>query len=130
LGKLRQKTLGLSTLADVLLDGVILQSVLNRFPELFSKTIEKASCVPYNIELSDSVPIRSAPHLFSPSKATISKKIVDNLLQQGVIKPSKSQYASLSFMVPTHGGDFRLVLDYRKVNPKVVFDYYPKPMID
>ena len=42
-----------------------------------------------------------------------------------MIRPSKSQYASTTFQVPKSGCDFRLVVDYRKVNSKITFDSYP-----
>jgi hypothetical protein len=56
--------------------------------------------------------------------------MVDELLEQGVVRPSKSPYASPAFLVPKNGGGFHLVVDYRKVNAKVVFDSYPMPSID
>jgi hypothetical protein len=56
--------------------------------------------------------------------------MVSDLLEQGVIRPSKSPYASPAFLVPKSGGDFRMVVDYRKVNAKVVFDSYPMPTIE
>jgi hypothetical protein len=61
---------------------------------------------------------------------TFFKKMVDELLQQGIVCPSKSPYASPAFLVPKRDGGFRMVVDYRKGNAKVVFDYYPMPTID
>jgi hypothetical protein len=60
----------------------------------------------------------------------IFKTMVDELLQQGVVRPSKSPYASPAFLVPKSGGQYRLVVDYRKVNAKIKFDCYPLPTID
>jgi hypothetical protein len=37
---------------------------------------------------------------------------------------------SLAFLVPKNGGGFHLVVYYRKVNAKVVFDSYPMPTTD
>jgi uncharacterized protein YozE (UPF0346 family) len=56
--------------------------------------------------------------------------MVNELLEQGVIRPSKSPYASPAFLVPKSGGDFRLVVDYREVNAKINFDCYPMPTTD
>ena len=55
---------------------------------------------------------------------------MDELLEQGVVRPSISLYASPGFLVPKSGGDFRKVVDYRNVNAKVLFDSYPMPSID
>jgi hypothetical protein len=53
--------------------------------------------------------------------------MVDDLLDQGFISQSKSPYASPAFLVPKYGGGFRMVVDYHKVNAKVVFDSYLMP---
>jgi hypothetical protein len=54
---------------------------------------------------------------------------VNELLEQGVVRPSKLQYASPAFLIPKNSGGFRLVVDYRKVNSKIIFDSYPLPTI-
>jgi hypothetical protein len=56
--------------------------------------------------------------------------MVNELLEQEVVRPSKSPYASVAFLVPKRDGGFRMVVDYRKVNTKVVFDSYPMPTIE
>jgi hypothetical protein len=54
----------------------------------------------------------------------------NELLEQGVVRPSKSLYASPAFLIPKTGGNFRTVVDYRKVNAKIVFDSYAMPSIE
>jgi hypothetical protein len=56
--------------------------------------------------------------------------MVDELLDQGIVRHSKSPYASPAFLVPKGKADYRLVVDYRKVNSKIKFDCYPLPTID
>ena len=56
--------------------------------------------------------------------------MVNELLEQGIVRPNKSQYPSPAFLVTKNRGGFRLVVDYRKVNSKIVFDSYPLPTID
>ena len=70
----------------------------------------------------------SPPYRCAPPKDAIFRKI-NELLEQGVIRPSKSPYASPAFIIPNSGGDFRMMY-YRMVNAKVVFDSYPMPTID
>ena len=57
-------------------------------------------------------------------------KMVDELLQQGVVIPIRSPYARPAFLIPMSGGGFFLVVDYRKVNSRVVFDSYPMPTFE
>jgi hypothetical protein len=100
------------------------------FPALFSKTLGLVACAPYEIKLVDSVPVRSPPYRCAPPKVAIFKKTVDELLVQGVTRASKLPYTGPAFLIPKSGGDFRMVVDYWKVNMKVVFDSYPTPTID
>jgi len=74
--------------------------------------------------------VRSPPYRCAPPKLQIFRKMIDDLLEQGVVRPSKSPYASPAFLVPKSGGEFRMIVDYRKVNSKVVFNSYPTPTIN
>ena len=98
------------------------------FPTLFSLVLGTGKCEPYDNELCDAAPVRSA--LYRCAKAAVFKEMVDGLLEQGVVRPIKSPYASPAFLVPKCDGGFHLVVDYRKVNAKVVFDSYPMPTIE
>jgi hypothetical protein len=112
-------------------DGVSdLSSVYQEFPRLFSSRLGTARCAPYQIDLVDSTPVRSPPYRCAPPKMRIFREMVDDLLADGVIRPSRSPYASPAFLVPKNGGGFRLVVDFRKVNTKIMFDSYPMPTID
>jgi hypothetical protein len=116
--------------SEACISGESLSSIIADFPALFSPILGMANCAPYEIELSDPTPVRSQPYRCAPPKLEIFKEMVDDLLEQGVVRPSKSPYASTAFLVPKNGGGFRLVVDYKKVNAKVVFDSYPMPTID
>jgi len=74
--------------------------------------------------------VRSSPFRCAKPKLKIFTEIIDDLLEQGVVRPSKSPFASPAFLMPKSWGGFRLVVDYRKVNSKVVFDSYPMPTIE
>src|SRR5437764_754283 len=47
-----------------------------------------------------------------------------------MIRPSNSSYASPVLLVKKKNGDFRLVIDYRKLNAQTVRINYPMPLID
>jgi hypothetical protein len=103
---------------------------MGEFPSLFSPTVGTAHVTPYEIELTDVAPVRSPPYWCAPPKLEIFRGIVNELLEQGVVRPSKSPYASPEFLVPKGGDAFHTVVDYRKFNSKIVFDSYPMPTID
>ena len=104
------------------------ETLKKEYPDLFSSSLGTAKCAPYEIELSDTTPVRSPPYRCAPPK--FFKQMVNELLEQGVVRPSKSPYASPAFLIPKNSGGSRLVVDYRKVNSKILFDSYPLPTID
>jgi hypothetical protein len=110
--------------------GMTSESIVAEFPALFSSALGTAACAPYEIEMVNSDPVRSPPYPCAPPKLAIFKTMVAELLEQGVICPSKSPFASPAFLVRKSGCGFRMVVDYRKVNSKIVFDSYPMPTID
>jgi len=120
----------LTTLAHVRPRELCAEALQEEYPNLFSSSLGTAKCMPYEIELCDATPVRSPPYRCGPPKLQILKQMVNELLSQGVIRPSKSPYASPAFLVPKNSGGSRLVVDYRKVNSKILFDSYPLPTIE
>ena len=105
----------------------VMVSNVAEFPGLFSSTLGTA--VSYEIKLLDSTPVRFSQYRRAPPKMAIFRQIVNELLEQGVLRPRKSPYSSPAFLVPKKDGGFRMVLDYRNVNAKIVFDSYPMPTV-
>jgi hypothetical protein len=88
--ELRRDALNMSALSLDLLQGDGVQCLRDEFPRLFSEKLGTAQCVPYDIELSDLTPVRSPPYRCAFPKAAAFKKIVNDLLEQGVVRVSKS----------------------------------------
>jgi transposase InsO family protein len=130
LHNLCQEALNAATVSGVWPSGVNSKSIVAEFPAVFSSTLGTAKCTPYEIELSDPTPVRSPPYRCAAPKLAIFRKMVDDLLEKGVVRTNKSPYTSPAFLVPKSGGDYRMVVHYRKVNAKVVFDSYPMPTIE
>jgi hypothetical protein len=116
--------------SEARVSGESFSTIVSDFPALFSPTMGSANCAPCEIELSDPTPVLPQTYRCAPPKLGTLKKMVNELLEQGVVRPSRSPYASPAFLVPKNGGGFRLIVDYRKVNAKVIFDSYPMPTIE
>jgi hypothetical protein len=95
---------------------------MRRFPALFSDKLGTVKDMTCHIDLTDHIPVRSRPYQCSPPRLQKLRGILHDLLEKGAVKKSYSQYASPAFLVPKPSGDQRMVVDYRLVNNKIVFD--------
>lgn len=55
---------------------------------------------------------------------------IDTMIQNDIITPSTSPWASPIVLVKKSDGSFRFCVDYRKVNDVTLKDSYPLPRID
>ena len=58
------------------------------------------------------------------------RKCLESWLKQGIIRPSKSPYASQVVIVRTKSGEIRLCVDFRKLNAISIRDSFPLPRIE
>ena len=58
------------------------------------------------------------------------RKCLDNWLKQGIMRPSKSPYASQVVIILKKTGEIRLCVDFRKLNPISIHDSFPLPRVE
>ena len=58
------------------------------------------------------------------------RKCLESWLKQGIIRPSKSPYASQVIIVRKKSGEIRLCIDFRKLNAISIRDSFPLPRIE
>lgn len=86
--------------------------------------------IEHEIHLNDPKPVASGPYRQSPAKQAVVEKEVERLLEQELITKSNSPWASPVSLVRKQNGDWRMVIDYRKVNAQTRKDAYPVPLIE
>ena len=115
----------------------LLESVLNNSKAVFYEPNTKLTCttkVECSINTTDDVPVHQRVYPYPASYTEEVNKQITKLLDDGIIRPSRSAWTSPVWIVPkkpdTSGEKkFRLVIDYRKVNEKTIADRYPMPEI-
>lgn len=90
----------------------------------------ETSAAEMHIRLKDDTPVTYRPYRLSFSERIKVKEILEDLLQNGIIRESESEYASPIIIVPKKNGELRLCVDYRALNKKTLKDKYPMPLIE
>lgn len=84
----------------------------------------------HSIDTGDSQPIRQLPRRVPFALRGQVDKMVEEMLERGVIEPSKSPWASPVVLVSKKDGSLRFCVDYRKLNAITKLDVFPLPRID
>ena len=86
--------------------------------------------VVHHIDTDSARPVRQQLRRFPPAHRKAISTHVDNMLQQGVIEPASSPWASNVVLVRKKDRTFRCCIDYRHLNNVTIKDAYPLPRID
>jgi hypothetical protein len=80
--------------------------------------------------LPSSSPFRLCPYRYNAAQKDEIESQIKKLLENGWIKESNSPYASPALLVKKKTGDWRLCVDYRRLNAVTIKNKYPLPVID
>jgi hypothetical protein len=86
--------------------------------------------VEMRIKLTSTVPVCYKPYRLSFYEREVVRKIVADLMENNIIEPTVSEYASPILLVKKKSGEIRMVVDYRKLNSITEKDHYPLPNIE
>ena len=110
-----------------------LLTLLEKYRAVFSfpnEPLGKCSLYLHQIDTGDSLPVHTQPYATSDKARQEIREHVEQNLKDGVIRPSKSPWASSPHLVGKADGTSRMVVDYRALNKVTKRDSYPMPSID
>ena len=110
-----------------------LKQLVYKFWILFDGKMRSVKGVTLDLDLSGVKPIRKQPYRWSPVKMQQGKALIDEFLEQGLIKPAVSEWGAPALLVPkphTTPVALRLVVDFRELNKCIVPDTFEPPSCD
>uniref|UniRef100_A0A3P9IMX9 ribonuclease H n=1 Tax=Oryzias latipes TaxID=8090 RepID=A0A3P9IMX9_ORYLA len=89
-----------------------------------------ATGVEHCIRLKDETPFRERSRRIAPADLEDMRRHLQGLLAAGIIKESRSPYASPIVLARKKSGQLRMCVDYRTLNRRTIPDQYTVPRID
>ena len=110
-----------------------LRAVLTKYSTVFSRgdlDLGWTDLVTHNIDTGDHKPIRQQMRRYPPVHLHAIDKQLSDMLQQGVIEPAASPWASNIVLAKKKDGTLRCCIDFRHINEITRKDAYPLPRMD
>ncbi|XP_066969245.1 uncharacterized protein [Macrobrachium rosenbergii] len=132
---LTSNTQNLETLAKILehLEGTQrndMMKLISSFSDLFQASPGRTTLLQHDVDVGGASPVKQSPYRLNPVKRDIVEKEIRYMLEHGLIRPSVSPWSSPIVLVKKPDGQFRMCVDYRKVNTNTKNDSFPLPRIE
>lgn len=116
----------------------LITTLCKNYTDIFTLETDKMTTNNFyeqKIRINDETPVYSKNYRIAHGQKAEIDKQVDKLLTNELIEPSLSPFNSPIILVPKKSLDnkekkWRLCIDYRKINKKLIPDKYPLPRID
>ena len=101
--------------------------LVREFEDRFTPRPGMTDIVQHQVKLTSNTPVHCKPYRLPYATRQELKKDIREMLDLGIIRESKSPYASPVVIVKKSDGSNRVCVDYRKLNKLTVFDPEPMP---
>lgn len=123
-----QNTLATAKLTEI--QKMNLNDLFCEYPEVFTIKKGTTNWAQHHIRVTTEIPISKPGYPLTENERKIMEPLLQEMLRDGIIRPSFSPYASPAFLVAKKTGDHRIVCNFRALNAITVKDPYPLPRID
>lgn len=110
-----------------------LKYLVTEFDDLFQEPMSLPplrQCDHWISLLRGTAPVVVCPYRYPHRQKDEIEKQCNQMLQQGLIQPSKSPFSSPVLLVSKKDGSWCLCIDYHEPNAKTVKDKFPIPVVD
>lgn len=110
-----------------------LEHMLKEYVDVFSlteKDLGRTTVCEHRIDTADSRPVKQPLRRQPFAYGDIIDKQLGQMLQAGVIEPTKSEWAANVVLAKKKDGTLRFCVDYRQLNDRTKKDSYPLPRVD
>jgi hypothetical protein len=104
-----------------------LEALIYKYLDVLTGRLRCTHLMEYDIQLLDKTPVRLPPYRMAPPEMKFLREHIQQLLKDGVIEPSCSNYSCPMFLVPKAGGTYRAVVDFRALNKRIAIESIPLP---
>lgn len=114
-------------------EAIALSSLLVEFQDVFAKTDTDLGClkgVEHEIDTGNANPIKQRMRRTPIGFESEEDKHLQSMLDNGIIRPSFSQWSSPPVLVRKKDGSIRWCIDYRQLNNVTKKDVFPLPLIE
>ena len=110
-----------------------LKQLLSEYEDIFKQPdqLPPHRDIEHSIELKEGAqPFSIRPYRNSYDQKNEIEKLIGEMLESGVIRPSSSPFASPILLVKKKDGTWRFCIDYRKLNSLTIKNKFPIPLIE
>ena len=107
-----------------------LKALLQEYSNVFATELGCTDVLGHSIDTSDHRPIRLLHYQTPIAQRDAIKILVNQMQQQGMVRPSSSPWASPVVLVPKKDGSVCFCVDYHNLNAITSKDVFPLPRVE